>query len=68
MVGARKNKNMTQDTYKFVPLLDFNRSWNDLDLFSLFNLNADQIDYIKTMITDYDENIIDELEGDDFDE
>lgn len=68
LVGARKNKNMTQDTYKFVPLLDFDRSWSDEDLFALFNLSDNQIDYIKTMITDYDDNIIEESEGDDSDE
>ena len=68
LVGARKNKNMTQDTYKFVPILDFHRRWNDEDLFALFNLSNDQIDYIKTMIADYDENLTDELEGEDSDE
>lgn len=68
LVGARKNKNMTQDTYKFVPILDFSRKWEDSDLFSLFNLSMEQIDYINNMITDYDEYSTSELEEDDYDE
>jgi site-specific DNA-methyltransferase (adenine-specific) len=68
LVGARKNKNMTQYTYKFVPLLDFNQKWTDDLLFTKFNLNQDEIDYINNMISDYDENIVDDLEGDDNDE
>ena len=51
MIGIRKNKNMTQDTYSFVPLLDFSRSWSDTELYSYFNLCQEEIDYIEKMIS-----------------
>lgn len=68
LVGSRKNKNMTQETYKFVPLLDFTRSWNDDELFDFFGLSSNQIEYINTMITDNDDSNYDEIEGDEADE
>lgn len=68
LVGARKNKNMTQETYKFVPIIDFDNSFSDSELFKLFKLSEHQIDYINKMIKDYDENLVDELERETDDE
>ena len=50
MVGLRKNKNMTQDTYNYVPLLDFKEKWNDKKLYELYQLNQEDIIYIEKMI------------------
>ena len=50
LVGIRKNKNMTQDTYKYAPLLDFSSVYNDKELYKHFNLNDEEIKYIETMI------------------
>lgn len=54
MVGSRKNKNMTQGTYKYVPLIDLKKPWTDAELYKLFNLSKSQIEYIETMICDLD--------------
>lgn len=60
MVGIRKNKNMTRDTYKFVPLQDFtadsdidwSRSVREIDqqLYMKYDLTPDEIDFIERMI------------------
>ena len=50
MVGIRKNKNMTQDTYSYAPLLDFNEKWSDFKLYNKYSLTQDDIDYIEYMI------------------
>lgn len=52
MVGSRKNKNMTQDTYKYVPLLSFDKQWTDKQLYKHFELSKEEIDYIEKMISD----------------
>lgn len=50
LVGARKNKNMTQSTYSFVPLQDFSKPWTDEELYKKYNLTADEIKFIESMI------------------
>ncbi len=50
LVGARKNKNMTRDTYSFVPLQDFSESWTDEKLYKKYKLTKDEIDFIESMI------------------
>ena len=52
LVGSRKNKNMTQDTYKYAPIISFNKKWTDEMLYKYFNLNNEQINYIEQMIED----------------
>ena len=60
MVGIRKNKNMTSDTYAFVPLQDFT-SKSDIDwsktvaeidgqLYKKYKLTNDEIDFVEGMI------------------
>jgi site-specific DNA-methyltransferase (adenine-specific) len=68
LLGARKNKNMTQDTYKFIPMLDFADKWDDEKLYSFFELNESQINYIDKMVSSFDDNINDDAEGEDLDE
>ena len=51
LVGARKNKNMTQSTYSFVPIQDFSKSWTDKELYEKYGLTQDEIDFIEAMIT-----------------
>ena len=50
LVGARKNKNMTQSTYSFVPLQDFSKPWTDEELYAKYGLNEDEIAFIESMI------------------
>lgn len=50
LVGARKNKNMTQATYSFVPMQDFSKPWTDEELYKKYNLSQEEIDFIESMI------------------
>lgn len=54
LVGARKNKNMTQNTYSFVPLQDFSKPWTDEELYAKYNLSQEEIDFIESMIKPMD--------------
>ena len=51
MVGIRKNKNMTQDTYSFVPLLDFTKNYSDDELYSLLIWIVKKSNTSRRMIT-----------------
>ncbi|HDQ16343.1 MAG TPA: type II restriction endonuclease [Bacteroidetes bacterium] len=60
MVGIRKTKNMTRDTYQFVPLQDFTENsdidWSksiseiDKQLYAKYRLTAEEIGFIESMI------------------
>ena len=60
MIGIRKSKNMTMETYSFVPLQDFTANsdinWNqsvvdiDKQLYAKYNLSPDEISFIEKMI------------------
>ena len=50
LVGARKSKNMTQSTYKFVPIQDFSLIWTDEMLYKKYKLNKKEIEFIESMI------------------
>ena len=50
LVGARKNKNMTQSTYSFVPLQDFSKPWTDEELYAKYGLTEEEIKFIESMI------------------
>ena len=60
LIGIRKSKNMTKETYSFVPLQDFTASsdidWSksvaeiDQQLYAKYNLSPDEISFIEKMI------------------
>lgn len=56
LVGARKNKNMTQSTYSFAPIQDFSRPWTDEELYKKYGLLQEEIDFIESMIKPMYEN------------
>lgn len=65
LVEIRKNtQGLSTDKFKFVPIQDFSRTWTDKDLYSKYNLNDDDIDYIESMIKPMGEELVDELDGD----
>ena len=65
MIGIRKNKNMTQETYKFVPIQDFKESsdikWDnkiseiDNQLFIKYGFTDLEIKHIDEMISSIEE-------------
>lgn len=50
LVGIRKNKNMTHDTYLYVPLQDFSHPWTDEMLYKKYGLTEEEIAFIESMI------------------
>ena len=50
LVAIRKNKNMTHDTYQFVPMQDFSKPWTDAELYKKYKLTKDEIAFIESMI------------------
>ena len=50
LVGIRKNKNMTQKTYSYVPLQDFSKPWTDEELYAKYGLTDEEIKFIESMI------------------
>lgn len=51
MITLKKNtQDATKKVYDFVPIQDFNESWNDLKLYKKYNLNNEEIAYIEKSI------------------
>ena len=51
LVGIKKTtQRATKDTYSLVPLLDFNKSWTDEELYKRYDLSEDEISFIEKMI------------------
>lgn len=44
------SQHISRDTFMFVPELDFNKLWTDEDLYKLYNITDDEIDFIEAMI------------------
>lgn len=44
----RISQNTTKDTYGFIPLLDFTKSYNDESLYKMFDLNNEEINYLES--------------------
>ena len=56
LVGVRKNtQHATQKVYQAVPLVDFNKKWNDKELYSMFELSKEEIEFIEKMTKSFDE-------------
>lgn len=44
---------LTKNAYSFVPILDFNISWDDATLFERYEISADEQNFIATKIKDF---------------
>lgn len=44
------NKNLSKDKFKFIPKVDFSRSWTDEELYKHFDLTQEEIDLIEKII------------------
>ena len=47
---AKVSQHGTSKTFKFVPLQDFSKSWSDKKLYSKYNLEKSEIDFIDSLI------------------
>ena len=54
LVAIRKNKNMTHDTYRYVPMQDFSKAWTDEELYKKYKLTQEEIAFIESMIKPMD--------------
>ena len=51
MLALIKNtQNISKGVFRFVPVQDFNESWNDEKLYKKYNLNEEEIEFINSMI------------------
>lgn len=56
LVMLKKTSQMSsQGVYTFVPMQDFSKSWADEDLYTKYNLTADEIAFIESMIRPMDD-------------
>ena len=46
----KNTQNTTQQSYQFIPIQDFSRNWNDIRLFTKYNLTQHEISFIEKMI------------------
>lgn len=44
------SQDLSADKFQFVPLLDWNKTWSDTELYKRYNLSDDEIKYIESMI------------------
>ncbi len=50
----KPSQNATRKVYSFVPVQDFSKSWSDEELYEKYNLTAEEIDFIESMIKTMD--------------
>lgn len=52
--------NISKDKFRFVPDMDFSKSWTDAELYTKYNLTQEEIDFIESMIKPMDSTNIKE--------
>lgn len=55
--------NMSKNSFCFVPLQDFSKSWTDTELYKKYNLSQEEIDFIESMIKPMDLSTDDEADN-----
>ena len=50
LLQALSSIHITKDKFCFVPIVDFSRSWTDMDLYEKYGLSDDEIALIETTI------------------
>ena len=52
MVGIKKvSQDFKPDSFEYAPLVDFNKSWTDEELFELFGFSESEIEYTKKYVS-----------------
>lgn len=61
LVSLRKiSQNITRDSYKFVPLLPLDQTWNDALLYDRYQLTEDEIAFIQSQVAERVEDSVPE--------
>jgi hypothetical protein len=50
MLLAKNSQNMNQDIFRFVPIQILNKKWSDEELYSKYQINQDEIEFINSVI------------------
>lgn len=54
LLQAVTSINLSKDKFVFVPIVDFNREWEDSDLYREFGLTDKEVEYIESLIKNYE--------------
>lgn len=50
---------IVKDNFRFVPILDFKKSWTETELYARYNLSHDEIAYIESLIRPMEDTLFD---------
>lgn len=50
VMSVKISQDAMSRTYRFVPLVDLTKAWTDAELFEKYQLSADEIQFIDSMI------------------
>jgi site-specific DNA-methyltransferase (adenine-specific) len=50
MLLAKNSQNMNQDIFRFVPIQILNKKWSDKELYTKYQINEYEIDFIDSVI------------------
>lgn len=69
LVSLRKiSQNITRDSYKFVPVLPFDRTWTDALLYERYGLTPDEIAFVESQVVARDASAISDGTAEDDDD
>lgn len=52
MLLAKNGHNLTNNVYRYVPVVDLSKKWTDADLFKRYNISKQEQEFIKSVIKD----------------
>jgi len=50
MLLIKNTQNISRQSYRFVPVQDFTKSWTDRELYKKYDLSKDEIEFIESLI------------------
>ena len=51
MLGLKKiTQNSTRESYSFIPMQDFSKTWTDKELYEKYKLTQEEIGFIESMV------------------
>ena len=54
VLQAISSINLSKDSFKFVPMQDFSKSWTDEELYAKYELTQEEIEFIDNMMKEID--------------
>ncbi|MCH5307809.1 MAG: Eco57I restriction-modification methylase domain-containing protein [Prevotella sp.] len=50
IASITSTQHLSKNNFRYVPMLDFNKPWTDAELYAKYNLSAEEISFIESMI------------------